>query len=181
VLSLQSNSLCAAGGKALAGGLKDNQVITELNISSNRLGYKTLHDYNRVDMSGVIALADVIPDMGAMKILNISGNKLFNSADQGASVGKVLGAMLQTNSTLRELDVSNSMEVSNSPGGPRFAQELAVGLRDNGALSTFTFSGDRDDSKPVTMKTSVVEMDFGGKGLGASGAIMVAAYLPKCT
>jgi hypothetical protein len=39
LLSLQSNSLCAAGGKALADGLKDNQVITELNISSNRLGY----------------------------------------------------------------------------------------------------------------------------------------------
>jgi hypothetical protein len=40
VISLESNSLCAAGGKALAEGLKGNQVITELNIASNRLGYK---------------------------------------------------------------------------------------------------------------------------------------------
>jgi hypothetical protein len=49
-----------------------------------------------------------------------------------------------------------------------------------GALSKFTFSGDDEDSEPVTMETSMVEADFGAKGLGASGAIMVAAFLPKC-
>jgi hypothetical protein len=48
-------------------------------------------------------------------------------------------------------------------------------------LATFTFSGDRSDSKPFTMETSMVEADFGGKYLGASGAIMAAAFLPKCT
>jgi hypothetical protein len=180
-----------------------------------------------------------------MIILNISGNKLFNSAEQGAAVGKVLGAMLQTNSTLRKLDVSNSMKVLNSPGGPWFAQELAVGLRDNGALtsldlssncigqlvltdgityskaksgkmlywkdrkslgadpppgcgpigvssiadaisdmgamSTFIFSGDDSRSTPVTMEISMTEADFSGKDLGASGALLVAAFLPKCT
>jgi hypothetical protein len=52
---------------------------------------------------------------------------------------------------------------------------------DNRTISKFTFSGDRFDSKPVTMETSMVEADFGGKGLGPSGAIMVAAFLPKCT
>jgi Ran GTPase-activating protein (RanGAP) involved in mRNA processing and transport len=75
VLSLQSNYLSASGGKALAEGLKDNQVITELNIASNRLGCKTPWD-DGADMSGVIALADVIPDMGAMTSLNISDNFL---------------------------------------------------------------------------------------------------------
>jgi hypothetical protein len=38
-------------------------VITELNISSNYLGYSS--DGKR-DTSGVIAIADAIPDMGAM-------------------------------------------------------------------------------------------------------------------
>jgi hypothetical protein len=46
---------------------------------------------------------------------------------------------------------------------------------------TLTFSGDRYDSNPVTMETSMVEADFGGKYLGESGAIMAAAFLPKCT
>jgi hypothetical protein len=58
---------------------------------------------------------------------------------------------------------------------------LANAIPDMGAISTFTFSGDSNDSKPVTMETSMVEADFGGKYLGASGAIMAAAFLPKCT
>jgi hypothetical protein len=56
-----------------------------------------------------------------------------------------------------------------------------IHLSDKGAISKFTFSGDRRDSTPVTMESSMVEADFGGKGLGVSGAIMVGAFLPKCT
>jgi hypothetical protein len=52
---------------------------------------------------------------------------------------------------------------------------------DNRAISQFTFSGDSYNSKPVTMETSMVEADFSGKVLGVSGAIMVGAFLPKCT
>jgi hypothetical protein len=59
VLSLKSNSLHAAGGKALAEGLKGNQAITKLNIANNNLACDG-------DMSGVIALADAIPDMEAL-------------------------------------------------------------------------------------------------------------------
>jgi hypothetical protein len=63
VLSLKRNNLCADGAKALAEGLKGNTVITELNISSNHLGM----DSNYIqDLSGVIALADAIPDMRAL-------------------------------------------------------------------------------------------------------------------
>jgi hypothetical protein len=50
-----------------------------------------------------------------------------------------------------------------------------------GAISQFTFSGDCSDSEPVTMETSMVEADFSGKGLCASGAFMLSAFLPKCT
>jgi hypothetical protein len=50
-----------------------------------------------------------------------------------------------------------------------------------GAISQFTFSSDRSDSKPVTMETSMTEVDFSGKGLGLTGAIMLSAFLPKCT
>jgi hypothetical protein len=72
VLSLESNRLGPAGGKALAEGIKGNQVITELNIASNSLGYG---DFGS-DMSGVIALADAIPDMGALSSLNLAENSL---------------------------------------------------------------------------------------------------------
>jgi hypothetical protein len=111
----------------------------------------------------------------ALTKLILRDNSLAN--EQG---GKVLSTMLTTNSTLTELDVSDNWKGAGSGGPAKFAKELAVGLCDNGAMSRFTFSGDRYDSKPVTMETSMVEADFSGKVLGASGAIMVAAFLPKC-
>ena len=44
------------------------------------------------------------------------------------------------------------------------------------ALETITFG----DKQAVTMKTNMTEADFSDKGLGVSGAIMLAAFLPKC-
>jgi hypothetical protein len=68
VLSLEDNNFFADGGKALEAGLKDNQVITELNPSSNFLG--RVSDGNS-DTLGVIALADAIPSMGALSVLSL--------------------------------------------------------------------------------------------------------------
>jgi hypothetical protein len=100
--------------------------------------------------------------------------------------GKALAQALAGNATLKELDVSNNCDRGdgysfNGADGPGFAQELVVGIKDNGAISQFTFSGDDHASTPATMETSMVDADFGWKGLGISGAIMVAAFLPKCT
>jgi hypothetical protein len=70
VLSLKGNWLYARGCKALAEGLKGNQVITELNIADSNL------TSGGTDMSGIVALADVIPDMGAMTSLDLASNCL---------------------------------------------------------------------------------------------------------
>jgi hypothetical protein len=87
VLSLKSNNLHADGGKALAEGLKGNTVITELDISGNDLGW----DSNYVqDTSGVIALADAIPDMGALIKLDISSN--YIAAAQGEDLQRICAA-----------------------------------------------------------------------------------------
>jgi hypothetical protein len=48
-------------------------------------------------------------------------------------------------------------------------------------LSTFIFSGDALSSGAVTVDTSMTEADFSGKKLGVSGAMMLSAFLPKCT
>jgi hypothetical protein len=82
---------------------------------------------------------------------------------------------------LKELDLSdNCVESYKGGDGPGFAQELALGIKDNGAMSKFTFNGDYSDSKPVTMTTTMTEADFNGKALGVSGSMMVTAFLPKC-
>ena len=64
--------------------------------------------------------------------------------------------------------------------GPAFTTELAVGVKNNGAMKKLTISGDKSWSKPVTIETSMTEADFSGKYLMASGVIMLAAFLPKC-
>ena len=69
---ISSNDLCAEGTKLLAAALKGNQIMTELNISSNSMTYGSAWG----DMSGVIALADVISGMGAMTSLNLALNRL---------------------------------------------------------------------------------------------------------
>ena len=106
---ISNNELYAAGGKVIAGALNGNQVVTELNIASNGIGL-TKHPFygGSADMSGLIAISDAIPTMGA--------------------------------------------------------------------LETITF----DDDHAVTMKANMTEADLSGKKLGASGAIIVAAFLPKC-
>jgi hypothetical protein len=102
-----------------------------------------------------------------------------------AEAGKVLSDMLAANTVLKVLDLSsnNWMKYGHMGDlmgdGPGFAKELAVGISDNGALLMFTFSGD-DSSEPVTMETTMTEADFSGKELGASGGMMIAAFLPKC-
>jgi Ran GTPase-activating protein (RanGAP) involved in mRNA processing and transport len=76
VLSLKDNSLCAAGTKALGEGLKGNRTITELDLADNAMG-KVSGAWNaKSDMSGVIALANVIRDMRALSVIGVSSNGL---------------------------------------------------------------------------------------------------------
>jgi hypothetical protein len=70
---ISENGLKAEGGMELAAGLKGNQVITELNIGGNSLG---MNSSGGVDTSGVVVLADAIPDMGALIKLDISSNNI---------------------------------------------------------------------------------------------------------
>jgi hypothetical protein len=236
---ISSNDIRAEGGLALAAGLKCNQVVTELNISDNNLGRNS--DY-LTDTSGIIAIADAIPDMGAILSVNLLKN------DIGVEQARALVSILKEHPTLKslcgnngdetELDMSGKMlegaedaimlatEIVNNgallslnlannglgvevpieygwktvydggwkwkhadgreqqeapPSEPRCSIAIANSIPDMRAILQFTFSGDSYDSTPVTMETSMVEANFGGKGLGISGAIMVAAFLPKCT
>ena len=95
--------------------------------------------------------------------------------------GKLLSDMIAQNSVLKELNIAGNCKYG-SDDGPGFAKEFAVGLGTNGAMAKFTFSGmvGSREGPPVTVETSMTEADFSKKKLGASGAIMLAAFLPKC-
>ena len=69
---------------------------------------------------------------------------------KGAEAGKALGGALAANTVLKELDLSGN--AANPDGsfwsdadGPGFAQELAVGVKNNGALAKLTFGGNGGD------------------------------------
>jgi Leucine-rich repeat (LRR) protein len=66
---ISDNVMRADGCKAVAGALKGNTTLTELNIAKNGMTYGD-------DMSAIITLADVIPDMRALTRLDISNNNI---------------------------------------------------------------------------------------------------------
>ena len=72
-LLMAENNIRAEGGKALAEALKDNTVMTELDIAGNWLGYST---NDLPSMSGVIAIGAAIPTMGALASLNLANNRI---------------------------------------------------------------------------------------------------------
>jgi hypothetical protein len=83
-LDISSNSLYAKGTKLLAEVLKGNTIMTELNVSSNKMMRECLDDVNKLfrlyggpRMSGVVALADAIPDMGALLFVSRYEQQFF--------------------------------------------------------------------------------------------------------
>jgi hypothetical protein len=90
--------------------------------------------------------------------------------------GRIEGDAVTLEANATEANFSNKK--LGVPGAVIIAAWLSSG-KDKGALLTFTFSGDYS-SEPVTMETTMTEADFSGKRLGASGGMMVAAFLPKC-
>jgi hypothetical protein len=178
-IGISNNDIRAEGGKALAEALRGNQVITELNIASNNLGSNANW---QVEVSGIANLADVIPGMGAISVVNILANNI--PKEQAEELMKIMKSKESLKSLCGIKPDQQEADFSGQKLNGVDAMLIANDISDNGAISQFTFSGDRRgrvDSEPVTMETSMVEADFSFSRLGVSGAIMVGAFLPKCT
>jgi hypothetical protein len=92
-VDISSNIIRCTGATVLAGALQGNQVIKELNLSCNSM---THDDVYGIDMSGVVALADVIPGMGALTSFNISNNQLAQGALKDGMSGFDVGSDYET-------------------------------------------------------------------------------------
>jgi hypothetical protein len=98
-----------------------------------------------------------------------------------AEAGKILSGMVAANTVLTELDVSsNRWRLSEhhrwEGDGPRFAQEFAIGLGDNGATSTVIVNM---FPLPIQDIKSKAELDFSGKELELEDIIIIAALIPS--
>jgi hypothetical protein len=132
VLSLKSKSLGADGGKALAEGLKGNSVITQLSLADNQLT-----NYGR-DMSGIIALADALPDMGALSVANVMGNKI--GKEQLSKLQEIMRAKPNFVSLCGIADDATEADLSGLGMDADDAIVLASELPDKGALSSLKFA-----------------------------------------
>ena len=92
---MSNNELCAAGSKALAEALTGNQIMTELNIASNYMGAV---DGGTTDLSGIIAIGDAIPTMGALTSLDLASNEL------GAAGAKHVAEAIKVNVSALRFD-----------------------------------------------------------------------------
>jgi hypothetical protein len=84
-LDISSNNISAEGTKLLAKAIEGNQTMTSLNISSNDVTYDG-KKYG--DMSGVAALADVLPGMGAMSQFTFDGDRSLKPITMEISMTK---------------------------------------------------------------------------------------------
>ena len=131
---ISNNSLCAEGGKILSHALKDNNVLTELNISANSLSEI---DGGEIDMSGVIAIVDAIPTMGALTSLDISSN------DIGRLVFVEDGWTWDTSGDANSWMYKNTdgrEQKETPPKEPKGAIALASAISTNGALTSLNIS-----------------------------------------
>jgi hypothetical protein len=159
VLSLKDNRLpTKEGGEALAQALASNSTPKELDVSSNiwKDGYGNLQG----DGPGFAQeLAVGVKDNGALSVLSLKDNRL--ATKEG---GKALAQALANNSALKELDVSSNVwkELGRDKGdGPGFAQELAVGIKDNGALSLLNLTdNDIGEERVQKMKEMCVSRNI---------------------
>jgi hypothetical protein len=150
-LDISINSLRAEGGKVLAEALNGNQVMTELNISSNYLS-----NFGR-DRPGIIALAETIPSMRALSSLNLARNDLVPMVlPDGWTTG-------WDNDYIEEptFKHADGRRQKADPSQPDFTGVIALrdAIKNSQTLLKFTFG----DKQVVTMASDMTEADFSSK------------------
>jgi hypothetical protein len=162
-LNLAGNDLGAGGAKIVAEAIK----VTKCTPAIILVPFSCPPDFS---INCCLLFAIVRRIMGALSVLSLKSNRLR------ADGGKALTEGLKGNTVITELDISSNDlgEDSNYDQDMSGVIALADVIPGMGALSQFIFSG-------VTMETSMSVVDFSRKGLGISGAIILSAFLPKCT
>jgi hypothetical protein len=137
-VNLLRNEIGIGQAKALASMLKEHPTLKSL------CGNKG--DETELDMSGkemdagdAIMLVAEIVDNGALTKLDMSDNAIIGITKNAKTAGKAFAQMIAANATLKEMNLSKNAPYGDSDGAA-FAQELAVGISDNGALSVLNLA-----------------------------------------
>jgi hypothetical protein len=159
---VSKNVLRAEGGMVLAASLKGNQVITELNISDNML---SLNPSNGVDISGVAAIADAIPDMGAISSVNVLFNHILKEQ------AWALANILKEHATLKSLCGNSGNETELDMRGQRGqlgaegAIMLAPEIIENGALMLLNLSSNNLEAEGGKIVAEAIKVTNNAMGV----------------
>jgi Ran GTPase-activating protein (RanGAP) involved in mRNA processing and transport len=210
VLDFEMKGLTDGCTLLLANEIESNWDVTDMNLLHNNFGKEgarvllAVFEYSRVlrtvcgigtntrtielrkkalkPCDALLLAADMKASLerkqASVTVLDVSKNGLLTR-----EVGAAFGDLLQMNGVLVSLDISNlgTSMTHDAKDGPGFARALAAGLSSEAcAVKTLTFSGDYAHSSAVTMEAAMTIANFQDTGLRASGAIIVAAFLPKC-
>ena len=111
--------------------------------------------------------------------MDISRNQICGVDEDGDGTydASELAALAKSIGNLKELNISNNHLKAEG------AKILAPALQDSGSLSKLIFYGGFEEygrwkeGDAVTIDTTMTEADFSGKGLGAAGAQILAAFM----
>jgi hypothetical protein len=166
-LNLATNRFRAEGTKLLAEVLRGNKIMTELNISNNSAthGEQTWGDGRIIgnkhgEMSGIIALADAIPDMEALSIANVMGNRI--GKEMLSKFQEIIRSKPKLISLCGIADDATEVDLSGLHMDDDDAIVLASELPDKGAMTSLNLASNN-------LCPSV------------ECAKIIAACLPKCT
>lgn len=118
LLDISCNTLCANGCNIFAEALANNTSLVELNMAD--VG------------PGVVSIIGVVSTMETLTKLRIPKNALCT-----LEAGVIIGAMLESNSTLTEVDVSDNYDYeAGASYGAGLAKGFAHGVKHNGTLAS---------------------------------------------
>jgi hypothetical protein len=164
----------AFGDKHVVTIMTMTTAMTEANFSGRLKSYEA--HIVAAFLPKCTALITVIMHTFPLPIKDIKTNAELDLSRKGLNDldAIVLAALLPLNGAMTSLNISGNWL------GAEGAKHIAAGITDNGALTKFIFSG-ASPMNSVTMETTMAVADFSEQGLGASGGIMLSAFLPKCT
>jgi hypothetical protein len=182
VLNLASNNL---GALVLPEGWTKNfgEVDGKYgNVFTHADGTKQMEHPGKPE--GIIALANAIPDMGALSSVNLLKNVItFEQAQNLAGIlikHPALKSLCGNSGDETELDMRGK-DISIDAGG---AIMLAAEILGNRALTKLIFGGDRYrigkelvTSEPATLEVGITKADLSNKHLGVGGAIIISAWI----
>jgi hypothetical protein len=180
--NLLGNHIGIDQAKALATILKEHSTLKSLCGIADDATEADLSCLG-MDADDAIVLASELPDKGALSSLSLKNNRLATK-----EAGRALATALAANSVLKELDLSSNAWAYSDydhvhADGAGFAQELAVGIKDNGAISKLIFNGGVTErgrwveGGTVTLESSMTDANFSNKKLGVPGAMIISAWL----